>query len=345
MTNINYLLSSYQFDLPKELIAQHPCQPRDHSRLMIVDRAKESLTEIPFFELPHLLEKGDSLVFNNTKVIPARLIGKRLSGGSAEVFLKMKRQDGTWEVLVKPGKQLVAGAKVIFSDSFSCEITEVLSEGCRYVRFFHEGDFEQVLAQYGQIPLPKYIKREPNFQEDGESYQTVYATCPGAVAAPTAGLHFTQPLLNQLSQKGVEQIQITLHVGLGTFLPIKVSDIREHQMHQESFVITPQAAEQLNLKNTGKQICVGTTSCRALEAAAALSSVINAGEYATDIFISPGYQFRRVTSLLTNFHLPGSSLLILVSTFAGHELIKEAYQKAVKERFRFFSYGDAMLIL
>lgn len=345
MTNTPYQLSSYHFELPKELIAQHPCQPRDHSRLMIVDRAAGSLTEIPFFELPHLLGKGDRLVFNNTKVIPARLIGKRLTGGSAEVFLKEKRKDGTWEVLVKPGKQLGVGAKVIFGDSFFCEITEVLAEGSRYVRFFHEGDFEQVLAQYGQIPLPKYIKREPSFKEDGESYQTVYAACPGAVAAPTAGLHFTQPLLNQLTQQGVEQIQITLHVGLGTFLPIKVSDIRQHQMHQESFIISPQAAEQLNQPNTGKQICVGTTSCRALEAAAAIAPTIEAGEYATDIFIAPGYQFLRVKSLLTNFHLPGSSLLVLVSAFAGHELIMEAYHKAVKEKFRFFSYGDAMLIL
>lgn len=345
MTNSPYHLSSYHFDLPQELIAQHPCTPRDHSRLMVVDRGSGILSEIPFYELADFLQKGDSLIFNNTKVIPARLLGKRLTGGQAEVFLKAQRSDGTWEVLVKPGKQLGLGSKVIFSETFSCEIVDVLPEGARCVRFFHEGDFNQVLEQHGKIPLPKYIKREPDVKEDGERYQTVYAAHPGAVAAPTAGLHFTQPLLNRITSKGVERIEVTLHVGLGTFLPIKVEDIRDHQMHDESFFISVQAAQQLNNPSSGRQICIGTTSCRALESAAGHSSIIQPGEYSTDIFISPGYQFRKMQALLTNFHLPCSSLLVLVSTFAGHELIREAYQKAVKEKFRFYSYGDAMLIL
>ncbi|MBS4168279.1 tRNA preQ1(34) S-adenosylmethionine ribosyltransferase-isomerase QueA [Parachlamydia sp. AcF125] len=345
MTDSPYQLSSYHFDLPPELIAQHPCYPRDHSRLMIVDRKAGSLSELPFYELPHLLQKGDKLIFNNTKVIPARLLGRRTTGGQAEVFLKTQRSEGVWEVLVKPGKQLGKGSKVVFSETFSCEVIEVLTGGARCVRFFYEGDFQQALEKHGKIPLPKYIKREPDTQEDGESYQTVYAAHPGAVAAPTAGLHFTQPLLEQLKTQGIERIELTLHVGLGTFLPIKVEDIRKHQMHEESFMISDEAAMQLNEGLAGRLICVGTTSCRALESAAGRSTIIQPGEYSTDIFISPGYKFRKMQALLTNFHLPCSSLLVLVSTFAGHELIREAYQKAVKEKFRFYSYGDAMLIL
>lgn len=344
MTDNPYSLSSYHFDLPKDLIAQQPCQPRDHSRLMIVERSKGSITEIPFFELPNFLDKGDSLVFNDTKVIPARLIGKRSTGGTAEVFLKEKREDGTWEALVKPGKKLGIGTQVFFSEDFSCEIMQELPEGSRLVQFAYEGDFEKALAKHGKIPLPQYIKRE-DVQTDRVNYQTVYAKHPGAVAAPTAGLHFTNALLDQLKAKGVEQIQLTLHVGFGTMLPIRVKDIRQHQMHSESFSITSQAADQLNKEIKKRQICVGTTTCRALESASKESSVIKPGEYSTDIFISPGYEFRKVNALLTNFHLPSSTLLVLVSTFAGRELIKEAYQKAIKERFRFYSYGDAMLIL
>lgn len=345
MTENYYSLSSYHFDLPKELIAQSPCHPRDHSRLMIVDRATGSITEIPFYELANFLEKGDRLIFNNTKVIPARLIGKRISGGNAEVFLKEKQPDETWEVLVRPGKKLGIGSKVFFGEDFSCEIVQELSEGRRIVRFNHSGDFEKSLDKYGKIPLPQYIKRDVDEPSDQENYQTIFAQHPGALAAPTAGLHFTEGLMNKLTAKGVEQTQLTLHVGLGTFAAIRVEDIRQHNMHRESFIISPEAAEELNKETSQRQICVGTTTCRALESALRESSVIQPGEYSTDIFISPGYQFKKVRSLLTNFHLPSSTLLILVSAFAGRELIAEAYRKAVLERFRFFSYGDAMLIL
>lgn len=342
-----YSLAAYQFSLPAELIAQQPCSPRDHSRLMIVDRASGHISEIVFHELTDFLNAKDQLVFNNTKVIPARLLGQRVTGGEAEIFLLRKQNaaDQIWEVLARPGKKLPINSKVIFSDTFSCEILEVLADGSRIVRFNFEGEFEQNLQKCGKIPLPQYIRRKEAFC-DSEDYQTVFAAQSGAVAAPTAGLHFTREMLAKVTEKEVYQTFVTLHVGLGTFRPVQVEDIRQHVMHSERIIIPPEAAERLNNRQVGaRQICVGTTCCRTLETASTEEGIIAAGSYDTSIFIYPGYRFKYMKSLLTNFHLPGSSLLMLVSAFAGRELIKEAYAKAIEKRFRFFSYGDAMLIL
>lgn len=342
-----YALSSYQFELPPELIAQHPCTPRDHSRLMIVDRSSGEIREIVFHELLSFLKSGDQLIFNDTKVIPARLLGKREGGGEAEIFLLRKEGNDFWEVLSRPGKKLKIGSQVKFGDHFSCKITDILPDGNRKVQFFYEGDFDQQLAKYGQIPLPHYIKREPDSKLDNERYQTVYAAKSGAVAAPTAGLHFTREMLERLRESNVYQTTITLHVGLGTFRPVQNEDIRNHTMHREEIMISELAARQLNQRHsaTSRQICVGTTSCRALESVATEEGIIKDGEYYSQLFIYPGYRFKYTKALLTNFHLPGSSLLMLVSAFGGYELIREAYVKAVKERYRFFSYGDAMLII
>jgi S-adenosylmethionine:tRNA ribosyltransferase-isomerase len=341
-----YSLSSYLFELPEELIAQHPCSPRDHSRVMVIDRKSGKISEMVFHELLDFLQAGDQLVFNNTKVIPSRLIGKRESGGITEVFITKLLPNGTWEVMARPGRKLRKGSKVIFGPDFSCEILDTLSDGGKIVRFLHQGNFDELLEKYGQIPLPHYIHREEQNAEDKENYQTMYAEVPGAVAAPTAGLHFTKEMLSKLAKKNISQPTVTLHVGIGTFRPVQSEDIRLHPMHSEHVIITPDAALKLNNRPLDRrQICVGTTSCRALESASAEDGTIPAGEYDTSIFIYPGYRFKYVKSMLTNFHLPGSSLLMLVSAFAGYDLIMEAYSKAVREKYRFFSYGDAMLIL
>lgn len=339
-----YQLSAYQFDLPQELIAQYPCTPRDHSRLMVIERSTGRITEIKFHELTDFLSTGDQLIFNNTKVIPARMIGKRESGGESEIFLTKYLSENLWEALVRPGKKLKTGSKVIFGDDLFAEIVETLSEGYRIVQFHHEGSFETLLNKYGQIPLPQYIQRDVQSSLDMERYQTVYASISGAVAAPTAGLHFTNEMLNTLNNKGVSKATVTLHVGAGTFRPVQTSDIRDHPMHKEHVIIDIPNAALLNL-HPKRHVCVGTTSCRALESAASADGIITPGCFETNIFIYPGYSFKYVRSLLTNFHLPGSSLLMLVSAFAGYDLIKEAYAKAIKDRYRFFSYGDAMLIL
>jgi len=336
-----FSLSTYSYNLPEELIAQYPCTPRDSSRLMVVDRASGEITEMVFRELADFLGEGDQLIFNDTKVIPARLHGKRETGGAVEIFLTEPLGEDTWKALARPARKLRAGATVHFSDTFSCKVLEELPEGERKVQFHYEGDFDTALITHGETPLPQYIRRQADNTLDPERYQTVYAANAGAVAAPTAGLHFTPELLNQLSAQDVEQSYITLHVGLGTFRPIQTDDIRQHKMHSERFIITPEAAQQLNTQK--RQICVGTTSCRSLEAATK-NGTIQPGDYSTDIFIYPGYTFKKVEALLTNFHLPGSTLLMLVSAFAGYDLIMEAYAKAVKDRYRFFSYGDAMLI-
>jgi S-adenosylmethionine:tRNA ribosyltransferase-isomerase len=341
-----YSRSSYLFDLPEELIAQYPCSPRDQSRLMVVERATGNIYEKRFFEIVDFLQSGDQLVFNNTKVIPARLRGKRLTGGSVEVFLTRRLNDDKWEALVRPAKKLLSGTQVTFSDDLNCKIVEELPEGRRIVQFDYKGDFDQVLAKHGQIPLPLYIHREVDPNTDVERYQTIYASTPGALAAPTAGLHFTREILEKLAEKEVYQTTVTLHVGIGTFRPVQVENITEHQMHSEHFIISEDAAQRLNNRDLShRQICVGTTTCRTLESSCGKDGLIRAGEYDTDIFIYPGYQFKYVQSLLTNFHVPSSSLLMLVCAFAGYDLIMEAYAKAIKDRFRFFSYGDAMLIL
>lgn len=340
-----HTLKAYHYELQEELIAQYPCTPRDRSRLMIVERSTGKISEMVFQELYDFLDKGDSLVFNDTKVIPARLMGKRESGGGAEVFLTKRLTKDTWEALTRPAKKLGEGSIVQFGESFSCKIIEVLPGGLRKIQFQYDGDFEKHLAHFGKIPLPHYIRREPEIVVDSERYQTIFASQPGAVAAPTAGLHFTQELLDRFTAKEVNQTYLTLHVGLGTFLPVQTEDIRDHHMHSETFVINSETSKQLNVRQDGKrQICVGTTCCRALESAMQNGN-FEPGEYETDIFIYPGYKFKYVQSLLTNFHLPGSTLLMLVSAFGGYDLIMEAYAKAVKERYRFYSYGDAMLIL
>lgn len=341
-----HLLSSYQYDLPEELIAQSPCTPRDHSRLMVVDRKNETINEMKFFELKDFLRKGDSLVFNDTKVIPARLFGSRVTGGVTEIFLTKYLGHDLWEVLARPGKKLKIQDLVIFGEDFKAVVMESLEDGRKIVRFQYEGDFEKLLEKYGQIPLPQYIKRSPENEIDKERYQTVYAKSRGAVAAPTAGLHFTTDLLEDLTKKEIHQDFVTLHVGIGTFRPVQVDDIRDHKMHREKVIITDFSAERLNSRpENSRQIIVGTTCCRSLESTVNEEGLILPGEFETDIFIYPGYQFKYVKHLLTNFHLPGSSLLMLVSAFAGYELMMEAYKKAVKEKYRFFSYGDAMLIL
>ena len=347
MTKDLFSLSSYHFDLPPELIAQHPCSPRDHSRLMIVDRKSGSINEMVFHELSNYLQSGDHLIFNDTKVLPVRLLGTRPTGGVAEIFLVRRLEEGIWEVLARPGRKLRIGAVVNFGENFSCEVIEILPDGNRHVRFSYEGDFEQALMKYGQMPLPHYIKREEASSVDLEDYQTVYAANPGAAAAPTAGLHFTRDVLQTLATKGINQTTITLHVGLGTFKPVQTEDIREHHMHTEQLVITPAAAERINTsKAAGKrQICVGTTTCRTRESVATAAGEITAGNYSSNLFIYPGYQFKFADALLTNFHFPESSLLMMVSAFGGYELIREAYVKAIEKRFRFFSYGDAMLIV
>lgn len=340
-----HLLSTYQFDLPEELIAERPCEPRDSSRLMVIDRASQKITEMKFCELKNFLEKGDSLVFNDTKVIPARLIGQRQSGGMAEIFLTNRVSKDCWEVLAKPGKKLKNNDLVYFGEDFSAEILDTLADGRKLIKFHHQGDFDTLLEKYGKIPLPSYIKREDE-EFDKERYQTVYAKNEGAVAAPTAGLHFTSDLIQNLESKGVTNSFVTLHVGVGTFRPVQVDDIRQHKMHHEKVMITENAATILNSKpKDKKQICVGTTCCRSLESSVTGQGLIMPGSHETDIFIYPGYRFKYVDHLLTNFHLPGSSLLMLVSAFAGYDLIMEAYKKAVHEKYRFFSYGDAMLIL
>ena len=347
MTQDLFSLDSYQYELPPELIAHDPCTPRDHSRLMVVDRRSGQIEEMKFHELKYFLEAGDSLVFNDTKVIPARLFGERLQGGKAEIVLIKRLSIDTWEVLARPGKKMQPGSHIRFGENFACQVLDILPEGGRVVRFMYEGSFEEVLALHGQLPLPPYISRNGAPKEtDQEMYQTVYAAHPGAVAAPTAGLHFTQDLLHHLKEKGVKQNTLTLHVGLGTFKPVQAEDIRLHPMHAESVVITPQTAKELNNRSRhSRQICVGTTSCRALESAADLEGKIIAGTYETSLFIYPGYTFKYVQGLLTNFHFPKSTLLMLVCAFAGYELIMKAYQMAIQKRFRFYSYGDAMLIL
>lgn len=341
-----YSLSAYKYELPEELIAQYPLEKRDSSRLMIIDRANRRITETTFRALQDILHEGDGLIFNDTRVVPARLLGTRKNGGQSEVFLTRRYQDGTWEALVRPGKKLPIGAFVQFNSAFSCEIIGITGDGGRRVRFHCQGEFDRLLEECGQIPLPHYIRRDAS-KEDVDRYQTVYARNSGALAAPTAGLHFSQEMLRELDFKGVSLTQLTLHTGLGTFRPVHTEDIRAHTMHSERYVISSEAAQQLNLAFAAKkfQVCVGTTTCRALEAAASAQGYIQAGEFDTNIFVYPGYTFKYVRSMLTNFHLPGSTLLMLVCAFGGYDLVMEAYAKAVKDRFRFFSYGDAMLII
>ncbi len=336
--------SDFDFDLPQELIAQTPLERRDASRLMALDKTTGEVRHLHFYDLPSLLRPGDCLVLNDSRVLPARLIGRRSGGGACEVLLLIDRGEKVWECLVRPGKKLRPGARVTFGDGeLSAEIVGEVEGGNRLVRFDYEGIFLEVLERLGKMPLPPYIKAE---LRDNERYQTVYSKVTGSAAAPTAGLHFTKELLRQVAEMGVKVCYVTLHVGLGTFRPVKAEDIRDHQMHAEYCVIPQETADVINetKQNGGRVICVGTTSCRTVESWAAEDGTLKASAGWTDIFIYPGYRFKVLDALITNFHLPESTLIMLVSALAGREHVLAAYAEAVKERYRFFSFGDAMFI-
>ena len=337
--------SDFYYDLPEELIAQHPAEPRDSSRLLVIDRKTGELSDKHFYDVIDYLKEGDVLVVNNTKVIPARLLGHR-KGCTGEVeFLLLKRVDYThWKCLVRPGKKLQIGAEVEFSPELSAVVTDRGDEGERVVEFRFDGVFEDILARVGAMPLPPYIKEK---LEDGSKYQTVYSKIDGSAAAPTAGLHFTKELLERIRAKGVKIVEILLHVGLSTFRPVKAENIEDHKMHEEYYEISEEAAREINAaKKEGRRvISVGTTSVRTLESAAIGKGVVAAGSGNTHIFIYPPYEFKIIDCLITNFHLPESTLLMLVSAFMGREQALAAYKHAVDERYRFFSFGDACLIL
>ena len=337
--------SDYKYELPKELIAQDPLADRSSSRLMVLDRESGRISHKIFRDIISYLNPGDCLVINDTKVIPARLIGAREgSGGKVEIFLLKRKENDLWETLVRPGKKLREGARVVFGDGdLQAEIKEVLPDGNRHVQFYYEGIFEEVLDRLGQMPLPPYITHK---LEDKNRYQTVYATYEGSAAAPTAGLHFTKELLKEIEKKGVRVARVTLHVGLGTFRPVKVENVTDHRMHSEYYHVSREAASIINRtkEEGGRIISVGTTSTRTLESVADEDGRIHPGSGDTDIFIYPGYKFKCIDALITNFHLPESTLLMLVSALAGREHILAAYEEAVKEGYRFFSFGDAMLI-
>ena len=335
-------VKDFTYELPQELIAQHPLEPRDHSRLLVVDKNTGTIEHRHFYELCEYLRNDDLLVFNDTRVIPARLHGVKDTGARVEVFLLTRLNSADWEVLVKPGRKLRVGAKIKFSDDLSCEIISDTDFGGRIARFYYNGVFEEILDRLGETPLPPYITAP---LEDKERYQTVYSRENGSAAAPTAGLHFTKELLQKIKDIGCEEVFVTLHVGLGTFRPVSVDDIKDHVMHREFYSISPEAADAINkAKAEGRRIvAVGTTAVRTLEAAGE-SGMIKAGGNWTNIFIYPGYRFRLVNSLITNFHLPQSTLLMLVSALSTREIMLSTYDEAVREHYRFFSFGDAMFI-
>ena len=336
------LVTDFDYDLPQELIAQHPMEPRDHSRLLVVDKKTGEIEHKHFYDLVNYLKPGDVLVFNDTRVIPARLHGTKDTGAHVEVFLLTRRDATDWEVLVRPGKKLQVGAKINFSDELSCEVIEHTDFGGRVVRFKYDGIFEEILDRLGETPLPPYITAP---LEDKERYQTVYNRERGSAAAPTAGLHFTKELLQKIKEIGCEEVFVTLHVGLGTFRPVSEAKIEDHKMHKEFYTVSQAAADAVNkAKAEGRRIiAVGTTAVRTLEAAGA-DGQLHAGSSWTNIFIYPGYKFRLVDDLVTNFHLPQSTLLMLVSTLSTREIMLQTYKKAVEEKYRFFSFGDAMFI-
>ena len=338
--------SDFFYDLPEELIAQDPLEDRTASRLLVLNRETGAVEHKIFSDVIDYLNEGDCLVINNTRVIPARLIGeKEGTGGKVEVLLLKRRANDVWETLVKPGKKLKPGAKITFGDGrLRAEVLEVVEEGNRLVKFYYEGIFEEILDSLGEMPLPPYITHK---LEDKEMYQTVYAKYDGSAAAPTAGLHFTKELLSKIEEKGIKIASITLHVGLGTFRPVKVDDVNNHHMHTEWYEVNAEAADIINetKRNGGRVICVGTTSCRTIESVADENGYMKAKTGETDIFIYPGYKFKVMDGLITNFHLPESTLVMLVSAFAGKENVLSAYETAVKEKYRFFSFGDAMILI
>ena len=337
--------SDFYFDLPQELIAQDPLEDRSSSRLLVLDKETGEMEHRVFHDIVEYLHEGDCLVLNNTKVIPARLMGtKKDTGATIEVLLLKRRENDIWETLVKPGKKAKPGTVITFGEGLlTGTVVDIVDEGNRLIQFSYEGIFEEVLDKLGEMPLPPYITHK---LQDKNRYQTVYAKYEGSAAAPTAGLHFTKELLAQVAEKGVKIAYVTLHVGLGTFRPVKEENVLEHHMHSEFYQVTPEAAKLINDTKAagGRVICVGTTSCRTIESASDQNGVVQAGCGDTEIFIYPGYQFKVLDNLITNFHLPESTLIMLVSALAGREHVLRAYETAVEMKYRFFSFGDAMFI-
>lgn len=340
------ILRDFWYDLPERLIAQNPLEKRDMSRLLVLDRAENTITHKHFKDLPEYLEEGDCLVVNNTRVLPARLLGeKEGSGGHIEFVLLKRIEADLWEVILKPGKKAKPGSRFVFGEGLlRAEVIRLADEGNRIVRFFYEGVFEEVLDRVGIMPLPPYIHAT---LDDRERYQTVYSKINGSAAAPTAGLHFTSQLFDIIRSKGIKIVEVTLHVGLGTFRPVKTENILEHHMHKEAYYISQEACDVINnaKKNQKRVIAVGTTSVRVLETCCREDGLVHAGEGDTDIFIYPGYDFKITDALITNFHLPESTLIMLVSALAGRDRVLNAYLEAISQEYRFFSFGDAMMIL
>ncbi len=348
------LLSEFDYDLPEELIAQEPLPERDMSRLMVVDRSSQKIEHHIFREFPQFLREDDVLVLNDTRVMPARLLGLKETGGRVEALLLERREPGVWEAMVKPGRRVPVGTKLLFGSELSAEVVDRTESGGRILRFFSPtmdgktdrtdwadpGSVDEIIARIGQVPLPPYIRKA---LQDPERYQTVYATSEGSTAAPTAGLHFTPRLLEAIRARGVRIVFVTLHVGIATFRPVRAANIEQHQMHTERYQIPDETAEVIN-SATGRIVCVGTTTARALESAAVEKHRVRATVDETNLYIRPGYEFRIVDVLVTNFHMPRSTLLIMVSAFAGVELIKKAYEEAIRRRYRFLSFGDAMML-
>lgn len=341
------LISDFEYDLPEELIAQNPLEKREISRMLVADRSIEKLKDEQFFNFPKYLKKGDLIVLNNTKVFPARLFGKSETGGKIELFLVEEIEDRIWETLARPAKRLKPGKKLFFNENLSAEVFEKTEAGRVIIKFEFDKNFDAILDEIGQTPLPPYIKREDaNLDKDRRRYQTVYAKERGAIAAPTAGLHFTPDILEEIRSNEVEIAEITLHVGYGTFEPVRVEDLSDHKVMSEKFEISQDCAEILNKAKAENRriIAIGTTTTRALETSIAKNGEFAVGKQIADLTITPGYEFQAIKGLLTNFHLPQSSLLVLVSTFGGYDFIMESYRHAVAEKYRFYSYGDCMFI-
>jgi S-adenosylmethionine:tRNA ribosyltransferase-isomerase len=342
------LITEFNFELPDELIAQEPLRQRENSRMLFVDRAAAEFRDENFFDFPVFLQKGDVVVLNNTRVFPARLFGTSETGAKIELFLVRETEDHVWETLARPARRLKTGKKIFFGENLAAEVLEKSDEGRVFVKFEANGDFDDILERVGKTPLPPYIKRETgDFDKDRERYQTVFAKPRGAIAAPTAGLHFTPDILQEIEACGATIAEVTLHVGYGTFEPVRVDDLSAHRVLPETYQITAQAAEALNRAKTEKRrlIAIGTTTTRTLETALTKHGKFVEEKNLADLTVTPGYKFKAIDGLLTNFHLPQSSLLVLVSTFGGHQLIMEAYRHAVASRYRFYSYGDCMLII